>query len=110
MKEDCIKCKGTGLSGTIETHGRLYKIVCDRCYGQKKVYWTENIMPQTHERLDSFDMLTCALLLEHMYEPDNYIIPAPGRIYYLREEFFLCSKDNIEEKYQHLIMATTSKD
>lgn len=103
MKEKCIKCKGIGLTDEIEIHGRNYKVICDRCFGLKEVYWTENLMPKSYEKNDSFDMFECATRLEHTFEPDNYIIPAPGRTYYLREEFFYC-QDDMQEKYRNLIM------
>jgi len=49
----CDRCNGTGLDSNLRSDGILYFEQCTKCYGIKKLTWSENILGK--ENSLSFD-------------------------------------------------------
>lgn len=103
MSENCPACQGKGWVGLIKEGERVYKLICCRCYGKKKLDWIEMIVG-----IDFYNNpIIPATHLEKNYPADNYLIQTIDTSYYINKEFFN-SELSIEEKYKNFLMHTHS--
>jgi len=100
MEENCPECLGNGWVKKVKQirNGKYYKLICNKCYGKKKLDWIEMITG-----VQLADIILATIIIEEQHQPDNYIIESPGADYYIGEEFFNPDLDT-NEKFKHFTM------
>ena len=93
----CQKCRGFGYTNATRFKNREYFIICDRCYGRKNIDWVSSVVGIKFD-----DVLNFIWNLNETLFPGNFIMPAPGRYYIIREEFWY--ERDFKKKFANLVM------
>ena len=99
MSENCPDCQGKGWVGFINRGKKVYKLICCKCYGKKKLDWIEMILGINF----SANPIIPATHLLKDYQADNYIIQTVDTSYYIDEEYFNLDL-NIHDRSKHFMM------